>query len=97
MHAKLDEFEKVSIDFEQNAIGQAKLLLSVIFVGFKLTSIYNKEKVDELMPDRQECSDGTSMIQEFPISQNGELINLIERIHKIAQMQRTIVLTCDDR
>ena len=55
MHVKLDEFEKVSANFEKNAMGQAKLLLSVITVGFKLTSIYNKEKVDELMPDLQEC------------------------------------------
>ena len=42
MHAKLDEFEAISADFNSKATGQAKLLLSVINVGFKLSSIYNK-------------------------------------------------------
>ena len=61
MHAKLDEFEAISADFNSKATGQAKLLLSVINVGFKLSETYNKVTVDELMPDYQECSDGTKM------------------------------------
>ena len=96
MHARLDELETLAADFEQNATGQARLLISVVVVGFKLSYAYNKEKIDELISDKQECSDGTTMTREFPISQSGELINIIERIHKIAEKKRVVVLGCDD-
>ena len=97
MHAKLDELEAIAADFEQSATGQAKLLISVVIVGFKLSSDYNEEKIDELMPDKQECADGTTMTREFPLTQSGELINVIERIHKITEKKkRVVVLGCDD-
>ena len=52
MHARLDELETLAADFEQNATGQARLLISVVVVGFKLSSVYNEEKIDELIPDK---------------------------------------------
>ena len=51
-HAKLDELEGISIDFNRTATGQARLLLSVINVGFKLSTSYNEVDVDRMMPDK---------------------------------------------
>ena len=96
MHAKLDALESIAVDFEQGATGQAKLLISVVVVGFKLSSDYNEEKIDELMPDKQECADGTTMTREFVLSKSAELINVIERLHKIGENKRIVVLGCDD-
>ena len=80
MHAKLDELEANAANFEQNSTGLGRLLLCVVNVGYKLSELYNKEKIDELMPDEQECSDGTKMTREFIVTQDSELINVIERV-----------------
>ena len=61
MHAKLDELEANAADFEQNSTGRGRLLLCVVNVGYQLSEGYNMEKIDELMPDEQVCSDGTKM------------------------------------
>ena len=68
MHAKLDELEAIATDFKQNSTDQERLLLCVVNVGYKLSKFYNKEKVDELIPDEQECTDGTKMTQEFIVT-----------------------------
>ena len=96
MHAKLDELDTLAAGFDEGATGQAKMMLCVCVVGFKLSSDCNKEKIDELMPDTQECSDGTTMTREFPLTETGELINVIERVQKIAEMKRIVVLAVDD-
>ena len=70
-HKKMDELEAMAAQYEQAATGQDKLLIAIVNLGFKLSYDYNTSTVVELMPDLQECSDGTQMTRQFIVTQDG--------------------------
>ena len=96
MVAQIDELKAISDEFEKTATGQSRLLLGIVTLGFKLDCYYYKEYIDEIIPDDQECSDGTKMTKQILTTIQGELLNVSDHGEMLGRNKRTRVILLDD-
>jgi len=96
MVTQLDGLKAISDEFEKTATGQSRLLLGIVTLGFKLDPMFQKEFIDEIIPDNQECPDGTKMTKQFLTTIKGELLNVPYHAQILGRNKRTRVILLDD-
>ena len=96
MLTQIDELQAISDEFEKTATGQSRLLLGIVTLGFKLEDRYQKELVNKIIPDDQECPDGSIMTKQFLTTIQGELLNVPDRAQMLGRNKKTRVILFDD-